>query len=163
MNFSDDIMYPNIKVREKDGSITQETAGRAFMKQIVTKRVSLDLFTPDALEYIIDMSGGVIREFIRIIRDSAVRAIARRKALIDRDIAVEVINGLKNSYQAQLSDEDYEVLLNIYQTKDIKRDERLVGLLHNLSVLEYRNGRSWCDVNPIVRSILEEKNLLPGK
>ena len=163
MNFSDDIMYPNIKVREKDESITQEPAGRAFMKQIVTKRVSLDLFTPEALEYIIDMSGGVIREYIRIIRDSAVRAITRRKTLIDKDIAVEVINGLKNSYQAQLSDEDYEVLLNIYKTKEIKRDEKLVGLLHNLSVLEYKNGRSWCDVNPIVRSILEEKNLLPRK
>ena len=133
------------------------------MKQIVAKRVSLELFTPEALEYIIDMSGGVIREFIRIIRDSAVRAISRRKTLIDKDIAVEVINGLKNSYQAQLSDEDYEVLLGIYETKDIKRDERLVGLLHNLSVLEYKNGRSWCDINLIVRSILEEKNLLPRK
>ncbi|MGE5458483.1 MAG: P-loop NTPase fold protein [Methanococcaceae archaeon] len=160
MNFSDDIMYPNIKVHERDESITKETPGRAFMKQIVKKRVSIDLFTPEALDYIIDMSGGVIREFIRIIRDSAVRAIARRKALIDKDIAIEVINGLKNSYQAQLSDEDYDVLLEIYKTKDIKRDEKLVGLLHNLSVLEYKNGRSWCDVNPIVRSILEEKNLL---
>ncbi|MDY9925053.1 P-loop NTPase fold protein [Methanosarcina sp.] len=163
MNFSDDIMYPNIKVREKDESITQEPTGRAFMKEIVTKRVSLDLFTPEALEYIIDMSGGVIREYIRIIRDSAVRAITRKKTLIDKDIVVEVINGLKNSYQAQLSDEDYEVLLKIYETKDIKRDEKLVGLLHNLSVLEYKNGRSWCDLNPIVRSILEEKNLLPKK
>jgi len=163
MNFSDDIMYPNIKVREKDESIAQEPAGRTFMKQIVTKRVSLDLFTPEALEYIIDMSGGVIREYIRIIRDSAVRAITRKKTLIDKDIVVEVINGLKNSYQAQLSDEDYEVLLKIYKTKEIKRDEKLVGLLHNLSVLEYKNGRSWCDLNPIVRSILEEKNLLPKK
>lgn len=163
MNFSDDIMYPNIKVHEKDESITQEAAGRAFMKQIVTKRVSLDLFTPEALEYIIDMSGGVIREYIRIIRDSAVRAITRRKNVIDKDIAVEVINGLKNAYQAQLSDEDYEVLLKIYETKDIKRDEKLVGLLHNLSVLEYKNGRNWCDLNPIVKSILEEKNLLPRK
>jgi len=63
------------------------------------------------------LSGSVIR----IIRDSAVRAIARRKTLIDKDIAVEVINGLKNSYQAQLSDEDYEVLLNIYETKDMKK------------------------------------------
>ena len=162
MNFSEDIIYPNIKVHEKDGNV-KETNGRTFMKQIVAKRVSTDLFTSEALEYIIDMSGGVIREFIRIIRDSAVRAIARRKTLIDKDIAVEVINGLKNSYQAQLSDEDYEVLLNIYETKDIKRDEKLVGLLHNLSVLEYKNGRSWCDVNPIVRSILEEKNLLPEK
>jgi len=109
------------------------------------------------------MSGGVIREYIRIIRDSAVRAITRKKTLIDKDVVIEVINGLKNSYQAQLSDEDYEVLLKIYETKEIKRDEKLVGLLHNLSVLEYKNGRSWCDLNPIVRSILEEKNLLPKK
>jgi hypothetical protein len=70
-DFSDDIMYPNIKVREKDESITQEPAGRAFMKEIVTRRVSLDLFTPETLEYIIDVSGGGIREYIRIIRDSA--------------------------------------------------------------------------------------------
>ncbi|MDI9394759.1 MAG: P-loop NTPase fold protein [Euryarchaeota archaeon] len=161
-NFSVDIIYPNIKIHEKDGNV-KDTNGRNFMRQIVEKRVSTDLFTPEALEYIIDMSGGVIREFIRIIRDSAVRAIARRKTLIEKDIAVEVINGLKNSYQAQLSDEDYDVLLNIYETKDIKRDEKLVGLLHNLSVLEYTNGRSWCDVNPIVRSILEEKNLLTEK
>jgi hypothetical protein len=94
MNFSEDIIYPNIKVHEKDGNV-KETNGRTFMKQIVAKRVSTDLFTSEALEYIIDMSGGVIREFIRIIRDSAVRAIARRKTLIDKDIAVEVINGLK--------------------------------------------------------------------
>jgi hypothetical protein len=160
MNFSDNIIYPNIKVHEKDKN-TAEPAGRAFMKEIVVKRVSLDLFTNEALEYIIDMSGGVIREFIRIVRDSAVRAIARKKSLIDKDIAIEVMDGLKNSYQAMLSDEDYKVLLDIYATKDLKKDEKLVGLLHNLSVLEYKNGRSWCDVNPIVKSILEEKNLIP--
>ena len=131
------------------------------MREIVGKRVSLDLFTPEALDYIINMSGGVIREFIRIIRDSAVRAIARKKVLIDKYISVEVINGLKNTYQAQLSEEDYIVLLRVNKTKDITRDEKLIGLLHNLSVLEYRNGRIWCDINPIVRSILEEKNLIP--
>jgi KAP family P-loop domain. len=159
MNFSDNIIYPNIKVHEK-GENTVEPAGRAFMKEIVEKRVSLDLFTNEALEYIIEMSGGVIREFIRIVRDSAVRAIARKKSLIDKDIAIEVIDGLKNSYQAMLSDDDYKVLLDIYATNNLKKDEKLVGLLHNLSVLEYKNGRSWCDVNPIVKSILEEKNLL---
>jgi len=131
------------------------------MREIVGKRVSLDLFTPEALDYIINMSGGVIREFIRIIRDSAVRAIARKKVLIDKYISVEVINGLKNTYQAQLSEEDYIVLLRVNKTKDITRDEKLIGLLHNLSVLEYRNGRIWCDINHIVRSILEEKNLIP--
>ncbi|WP_440955459.1 P-loop NTPase fold protein [Methanosarcina sp. Mfa9] len=160
MNFSDDIMYPNIKIHEKDSSETREPEGRIAMRQIVEKRVSLDLFTPDALEYIIEMSGGVIREFIRIIRNSAVSAIAGKKALIDREIVSGVVDELKNSYQAQLSEQDYEVLKEIYETKEIKRDEKLVGLLHNLSILEYKNGRSWCDLNPIVREILEEKDIL---
>ena len=90
-----------------------------------------------------------------------VRAIAKGKKSISRDIAVDVVNGLKNLYQAQLSSTDYEVLANICCNKDIKRDEQLVGLLHNLSVLEYKNAESWCDLNPIVRSIMEERKLLP--
>jgi GTPase SAR1 family protein len=158
INFSDVIIHPNIKIQEKDGK--PYPGGRGFMKEIVSKRISVDLFDPDALEYIIDMSGGVAREYVRIIRDSALRAITRGKKSITKAVAVEVVNGLKNIYQAQLSDLDYEVLMNICKTKDIKRDEQLVGLLHNLSVLEYKNDRSWCDLNPIVRSILEEKNLL---
>jgi hypothetical protein len=75
---------------------------------------------------------------------------------------MEVVNGLKNLYKAQLSDDDYEVLQDVCRTKDIKRDEQLVGLLHNLSVLEYKNAESWCDLNPIVRSILDEKGMLPN-
>jgi len=160
INFSDVIIHPNIKINEREGVDHPYHKGREFMKEIVSKRVSLELFEPDALEYIIDMSGGVVREFIRIIRDSAVRAITKNRDIIDKDIAVEVVNGLKNIYQAQLSDEDYQVLQEVHQTKDIKKDEQLVGLLHNLSVLEYRNDRSWCDLNPIVRAILDEKNLL---
>jgi GTPase SAR1 family protein len=160
INFSDVFIHPNIKIHEREGPKQPYLKGREFMKEIVSKRVSLEMFEPDALEYIIDMSGGVVREFIRIIRDSAVRAITRKKDLIDKNIAMEVVNGLKNIYQAQLSDEDYKVLMEVHQTKDIKRDEQLVGLLHNLSVLEYRNERSWCDLNPIVRAILDEKNLL---
>ena len=160
INFSDVLIHPNIKINEREGVDHPYPKGREFMKEIVSKRVSLELFEPDALEYIIDMSGGVVREFIRIIRDSAVRAITKNRDIIDKDIAVEVVNGLKNIYQAQLSDEDYQVLQEVHKTKDIKKDEQLVGLLHNLSVLEYRNDRSWCDLNPIVRAILDEKNLL---
>ncbi|WP_440945662.1 P-loop NTPase fold protein [Methanosarcina sp. T3] len=160
MNFSDDIMYPNIKVHEPDGSVNRESKERALMKEIVARRVSSDLFEPEALEYIIDMSGGVLRDYIRIIRDSAVTALTRGKRTIDRAVAEEVVTDLKNTYQAQLSDDDYEILREVSRSKNIKRDRDLVGLLHNLSVLEYTNGRSWCDLHPIVRTILEEKHLL---
>ncbi len=159
INFSDIYIHPNIKINEKDGSPYQK--GRGFMKEIVSRRVSPDLFEPGALDYIIDMSGGVVREFVRIIRDSAVRSIAKGKKSISRDIAADVVSGLRNLYQAQLSENDYKVLANVCYNKDIKRDEELVGLLHNLSVLEYKNAESWCDLNPIVRSIMVERNLLP--
>lgn len=160
MNFSDDIMYPNIKVHNQDGSVDRESTDRALMKKIVAKRVNPELFEPEALEYIIDMSGGVLREYIRIIRDSAVTALTRGKTLIDKAVVEEVVNDLKNTYQNQLSDEDYDMLLEISSSKDMKRNRVLVGLLHNLSVLEYTNGRSWCDLNPVVRAILAEKNML---
>jgi hypothetical protein len=32
------------------------------------------------------MSGGVVREFIRIIRDSSIRALTRGKITIDKDM-----------------------------------------------------------------------------
>lgn len=160
LNFSNVYVHPNVKIHEKEGSEYHYEKGRDFMKEIVSKRVSQDLFEPDALEYILDMSGGVVREFIRIIRDSSIRALTRGKTTIDKDIAIDVVNGLKNLYQAQLSDSDYNVLIEVHKTKDIKRDDQLVNLLHNLSVLEYRNGRSWCDLNPVVRSILDEKKML---
>lgn len=160
MNFSDDIMYPNIKIHEPNGSVNRESKERALMKEIVAKRVNSNLFEPEALEYIIDMSGGVLRDYIRIIRDSAVTALTRGKTVIDKAVAEEVVSDLKNTFQAQLSDEDYDVLLEVSRSKSIKRDQGLVGLLHNLSVLEYANGRNWCDLHPIVRTILEEKHLL---
>ncbi len=159
INFSDVIIHPNIKIHEKDG--TEYQNGIGFMEEIVSKRAPTNLFEDDTLKYIIYMSGGVVREYIRIIRDSAIKALARGKTSISKDIAMEVVNGLKNIYKAQLSDADYEVLEDVCKTKDIKRDEKLVGLLHNLSVLEYKNADSWCDLNPIVRSILDEKGILP--
>ncbi len=158
INFSDVYIHPNIKIHEMNGSPYPK--GIDFMKQIVSKRVSMDMFENVAMEYMIGMSGGVVREFVRIIRDSAVKAMAKGKKSISKDIAVDVVNGLKNIYQAQLSASDYELLIDVCTNNDLKRDEQLVGLLHNLSVLEYKNDRSWCDLNPIVRSILEERNLI---
>lgn len=69
INFSDVFIHPNIKIHEREGPEHTYPKGREFMKEIVSKRVSPDMFEPDALEYIIDMSGGVVREFIRIIRE----------------------------------------------------------------------------------------------
>jgi len=115
------------------------------------------------MEYIIRMSGGLVRELIRIIRDSSIRAITRGKNKIDKEIAITVVNDIRNLYRGQISEEDYKILKEIYASKELKRDQGLVRLLHNLSVLEYRNDTDWCDVNPIVKSLLTEKGLISSR
>ncbi|WP_410509592.1 P-loop NTPase fold protein [Methanosarcina hadiensis] len=161
--FHDVIVYPNIPIYDIEGVL--QINSRNFMKEVAEKRISLDLFTPDALEYIIEMSGGVLREYIRIIRASALRAISRKKSLIDKSIAVEIINENKDVYQhlLKLDSETCELLKEISETKYIGNDERLMGLLHDLCVLEYKDKTSWYDLNPIVRLILEENNIIEGR
>lgn len=150
-------LHPNIKIQDKDGNLYY--GGINLLKEIVNKRTALEFIEKEALDYTIENSGGIIRELIRIIRDSTNRAIAQGKKIIDKEIAISVVNDMKNLYRGQLSEEDYQKLAEICNSKELKRDEGLVRLLHNLSVLEYRNGTFWCDVNPIVKSLLKERKL----
>lgn len=54
-------------------------------------------------------------------------------------------------------DRDQRALLRtVHADKSINNDEAHRDLLHNLSVLEYRNGSVWYDVNPLVLPLLED-------
>ncbi|SNQ61915.1 P-loop NTPase fold protein [Candidatus Methanoperedens nitratireducens] len=158
INFDKVCMHPNIKILDK--AQNPYSNGVKVLEEVISRRAPLDLIEKDALEYIINMSGGVVRELIRIIRDSSIRAITKGKKKIDKEIAITVVNDMKNLYRGQISEDDYRILGEIYKSKELKRDEGLVRLLHNLSVLEYRNDTDWCDVNPIVKSLLSEKGLI---
>ncbi|SFM90035.1 P-loop NTPase fold protein [Methanolobus profundi] len=166
-SFDYDIMYPNIKIRGRGQDIKEDEhfsedvlSNRNFMRNIFELRGNLELIDPKALDYIIDISGGVLREYIRIIRDASLNSISSGKDIIDLISVEEVVNDLKNTYRSQLDDEDYETILDIIKDQRLKRDSKLVRLLHNLSVLEYANGENWCDANPVVRLILKEQSLL---
>lgn len=154
ISFDGSYAHPNVGIFNKDGSKSEQDWNN--LKTIIEKRTSLDLFEPDALDHIIKESGGVIREMVRIIQDSATEGIIKGKNKIDLESVNAVIREMTNTYRKQLSEEDYDILKEIVNgKKDVRRDEKLVGLLHNLSVLEYRNEEVWCDVNPIIKQFLE--------
>ncbi len=146
--------HPNVNVFNRDDSENEE--GWGTLKSIISQRADIQLFTSDALDYIIKNSGGVIREMVRIIQDSASENITKGKDKIDLDTVESIVSEMSNTYRKQLSAEDYDVLKDINSgNKDVRRDEKLVGLLHNLSVLEYKNHDIWCDVNPIIKQFLK--------
>ena len=61
--------------------------------------------------------------------------------------------------RSYISRAQIDLLKNVNKAKTVDNDEDHRALLHNLSVLEYRNDvGAWHDVHPIVRPLLEEKH-----
>jgi len=164
-NFSGWFVLPNIKVRHRDGSPNEE--GWAIMREMVERRMDLNLITPEALDFLIGMSGGVMREMTTLMQLACNEARVAGKPQIDLPIARKAVAFIRNEYQRSLRVEHYQQLRLVARDKQVREIHRiqrrpeeeeselaLLELLHNLSVLEYCNEDSWWDVHPIVASLL---------
>jgi len=58
--------------------------------------------------------------------------------------------------------EYYETLraVAVSETKKVDNTGAVLDLRHNLCILGY-NDEGWCDVHPVVRTILQERKLIP--
>lgn len=164
-NFSGWFVLPNIKVQNRDGSPNE--AGRAIMREMVERRMSLELITPEALDFLIGMSGGVMREMTTLMQLACNEARVTGKGQIDLPIAQRAVAFIRNEYQRSLRVEHYQQLRLVARDKQVREIHRvqrrpgeeeaelaLLELLHNLSILEYCNEDSWWDVHPIVAPLL---------
>ncbi|MEM2972394.1 MAG: hypothetical protein QW270_08265 [Candidatus Bathyarchaeia archaeon] len=164
MNFiTPPYVLPLKSVRTLKGGV--DSNGVNFLKAIVKKRVSSELFEEEALTKLALWSGGVVVDFLRMVRDCCVKAQARNLKKIDLDLACEAFDSLMNDYWRPLKEEYYPKLVEIYEKKDarhIKNDESLRFLLYLLTVLEYDRER-WYAVHPCIERILFEKGLIKDK
>ncbi len=164
-SFSGWFVLPNIKIQNRDG--TPDEKGRSIMRKMVARRMELGLITPDALEFLIEMSGGVMREMTTLMQMACNEARVRGKESIDLLIAQTAVSTIRNEYQRSLRAEHYPQLQMVHRDKRVREIHRvrqrpeeeeselaLLELLHNLSILEYSNEDSWWDVHPIVKSLL---------
>lgn len=161
---------PMIKVAEKDGVVSEE--GVNAMMDIVKARMDLNLFENiSVLKSLIAHSGGCLRDlFIMILNASENTEDEGRDQINieDRDYAIQK---LKKEYNNTIADhlddngnvkikaaELFEALINLAQssTKKLDNTEATMILRQNLTILGY-NGEGWCDVHPIVKLILQER------
>jgi hypothetical protein len=164
MNFiTPPYVLPLKSVKTRKGNVDE--AGVDFLKKIVFNRVSSDLFEDEALTKLALWSGGVVVDFLRMVRDCCVKAQLRNLKKIDSDLALEAFNSLVDDYWRPLDEKYYPKLVEVYEKKDfknVKNDEDLRFLLYLLAVLEY-DGKRWYDVHPCVERILFEKGLIKNK
>ena len=146
---------PNIKLHHKKDRDHLYDKGYDLMKSFVSKRMREDLIEPDALEFAIKMGAGVFRETARIMQIAADSAIENDRDSIIKEDVERAEREIRSDFKRILKSEDYKTLKEICKNNEICGIERIGHLLHNLSVLEYMNDETWCDIHPTLEELLK--------
>ena len=156
--FDDFFVLPNINIQHRDG--TPDKIGLDTLSRLINKRIIPELITLDALQELIRLSGGLIRDLLYLAKDASSNTRVRQGEQIELSDINQAANKIRNVYRTMLKPEEYEELRYIYnnplkQTFDNAIAQKLV---HNLSLIEYRNGGTWWNVHPVVVPLLSEHN-----
>ncbi len=160
-HFDHDFVLPNIKVSHGDGSDAPE--GIKCLRAVIEKRAELTLFDPNALDTLVHASGGLIRTLVRLIQSAAVYALSEGSDIITPKSVQSAIDEEAADYIAALSADDYNILAARMQDKDLSSDVGVQRLLQSRALMEYTNGKPWCDVHPIIRELVRERTGIGDK
>jgi AAA ATPase domain len=166
--------FSKATVRKPDR--TPDAACVQVFADILTRRLPNDLIEPEVRQQIILLSGGVLRELIRLgdrCCDKAMQELRgqlRRQqwnqptVMVNQSILDAVVTELQIEYAEALGQVDFETLKLIYQELKPQdtENQRFLDLFHGLYILEYRNAALWYDLNPIVRDLLIQEGVLDG-
>jgi hypothetical protein len=146
---------PMFRVRTKDGR-TDDPEGTDIdiLHEIIYRRIHPDLFAEGVVDAAIEMTGGILRELLRVIRGCCVYCEEYGLDKITFEVLDYQKNKLKSEYYRILEHDDYKWLRRVEKTKS--RADVNMRHLESLCVLYYSDSKGWFDVHPIVKELLEE-------
>lgn len=155
-----------------------DRAGLKSLVDMVSRRVDVGKVfqSTSVVAYLAKMSGGSVRDLVRLVGYAANSARADAKPKIDMAAAKEAVNDMRLDYERLFIPGQiyYPVLARIHQTKrdwfadaDPLSPEKLSvyqglfrDLLFNGAVLEYNGQESWYDVHPAIQEITRFREAL---
>lgn len=151
-------------------------ASTQVLIEILRRRVPDVLIESEIAQEIVLLSGGVLRELIRLtdlccrkclvkIRRELSKDPAQKVSLslkIDGTILKQVVTDMQIEFAEPLGQLDYELLTEIHQKSQPQdaENQRFLDLLHGLYILEYRNATLWYGLHPIVFTLLQQQKFL---
>ncbi len=150
---------PCIHVQKKDNQT--DSAGLAIMREFIKRRCPTTpwqtIFSEAQLDKLAQASGGDLRDFFRLIRDSLVKASSKNRG--ECPIPDSVIEQTLNHSRREMlpiAEDDKQWLIKIADSKEAELqsiDElpSLARFFDTKLVLNYRNGDDWYDVHPLLR------------
>ena len=171
--FDHDFSLPMIKVLNPDGS---HGKGFDIVKQIVHRRVDPSAIDGDALDLLIEKTGGVLRHVFEVLQtassmttlreppiriDNIKYALGRLKTTMGIQIALPVqqtIQGLDRVEQLYDKLVDYARQQAKGEPFGPTGDPIIQVLLQSCALVEY-NGTRWLGVHPLVLEFLKERGI----
>lgn len=150
-----------IKVNSKDREPYEE--GRNTLKKLIECRADVGLIDDDALDLIIEKSGGAIRLVLKMLQDAVLteRSRNRKAKSISLDSARKAYVRMRSNFERYIERKHLNALKELYESEDKKplQDDSLKEMLSCLAVIEY-NGDRWCGLHPAVEDYLKGKKVI---
>lgn len=158
-------VLPMVPVKLRDGrecvagmdKLREMVLARAFPTLSVSQRwhqVSQVFDRPETLDRLCRVSGGHVRNLLRMLNESIVK---QRGLPIDDQSVDEVIRAQRNERLLALTEFEWGLLRRVQAQKKVVGDDHYQLLIRSLFVYEYQDAKgSWFDINPI---LIEESKL----
>ena len=166
------VMLPVTKFFPQDVAHQEEAAplekNVERLVALLDKRIPDELIEPEVKRKIVLLSGGVLRELVRLAQECIRECMIELETEETPDVKIDAsilevsVRSLRNQFARTLGSNLYGLLVETYRDftpADIKSDDFL-ELLHGLYVLEYENDDLWYDLHPIVVDLLKRKKLI---
>lgn len=141
-DFDSILVLPMIKMSDE---------GIACLRQVIENRVDLaqTFEQPADIDELIKLSGGVMRDLMRLVRF----ATDTDKAKIGRKDVHDACNTLIREYDRLLRDSELEQLILVNKTRRVTGEEVYARMLNLRVILEYQNGGRWAALHPAVLAV----------
>ncbi len=161
--------YSQDQAHLADGTVIEPNID--ILLKILQKRIPADLIDPDMMRQIVLLSGGVLRELIRLGQECCRECMVElamtpdnQAVAINADIVTAAVKNLRNQFARSLGSNLYDLLVQVHRdfAPPNARDPDFLELLHGLYVLEYENDDLWYDLHPMITDLLRRKKMLPA-
>jgi hypothetical protein len=148
--------FPNIRLRRREDPSSSDETGYETMREVLRRRLISLRYDPEtvidkeAMDLLIQNSGGLMRDLVQLMQDAVVGAEIARTTTIDREVAMRTVSAWRRQFQAQLTPKCEEVLRSVRQNHLRTDDEECDTLLEGNFILSYINNDVWFDVHSIL-------------
>jgi KAP-like P-loop domain-containing protein len=131
-----------------------------FMRDVFARRMPFNPLTGAQLDRVLEYSGGVLVDAMRILRGVCKDAILKGLAIVPDSVVEEHFQNLVDDYKYLFdSPELWKKLATFCKAKDksvFVTDDAIPDLLYKMIVIEYRESSMWFDLHPAARRLYDQ-------